>query len=83
MTSGKQPVLAMPPLAVEAKPAATGVKEGNDALMAAFAKGNTAAAVAVYSDDAILFPPHKTRVTGRKAIEAFWREAMKAGICKK
>jgi ketosteroid isomerase-like protein len=80
VTPGKHGVLPMPPLPAEPKPASTAIKEGNAALMAAFAKGDPVAAAAVYSEDGALFPPGKAPVVGRKAIEAFWRDTMTAGI---
>jgi hypothetical protein len=71
ITPGNQEVLPVPPLPGEENSAAAGIKEGNAALMAAFAKGDAMAAAAVYSDDGILFPPGKAPVKGKKAIESF------------
>jgi uncharacterized protein (TIGR02246 family) len=47
----------------------------NDKWMAAFDKGDAAAVATMYAEDAVVLPPGHAMVRGRKAIEAFWKEA--------
>jgi uncharacterized protein (TIGR02246 family) len=47
----------------------------NDKWTAAFNKGDAAAVAAMYAEDAFVLPPGHAMVKGRKAIEAFWKEA--------
>jgi uncharacterized protein (TIGR02246 family) len=47
----------------------------NDKWTAAFNKGDSAAVAAMYAADAFVLPPGHAMVKGRKAIEAFWKEA--------
>ena len=64
----------------QGKDAPTGIKEGNELLMAAIMKQDAAAAAALYTDDAELFPPGQERVAGKKAIQAFWQTALNSGL---
>lgn len=48
----------------------------------AFAQRNTAAIADLYTEDAKVFPPGSDIVSGRVAIEEFWRGAMEAGIAR-
>jgi uncharacterized protein (TIGR02246 family) len=51
------------------------IEKLNDAWTAAFNKGDAAAVVALYTEDAYVLPPGSGMVKGRAAIEAFWRQA--------
>jgi ketosteroid isomerase-like protein len=51
------------------------VAEGNRKFGAAAGRKDYAGLAALYSDDAKLLPPDAPIVTGRKAIEEFWRAA--------
>jgi ketosteroid isomerase-like protein len=44
------------------------------------AKGDAAAAAAVYAEGAILLPPTGEVIRGRKAIESFWRSGIEIGV---
>jgi ketosteroid isomerase-like protein len=57
------------------------VKATNDAFADAIARGDAAAAAAVYAEDARLLPPGAEPLTGRIAAERFWREGIEAGVC--
>ena len=46
----------------------------------AFDSGDAAAAAALYTDDAMLFPPNMEPVSGSSAIQAFWAETIAAGM---
>ncbi len=43
-------------------------------------RGDAAAAADFYTDDAKLLPPNVEMVTGKQAIEDFWKVAMAMGI---
>jgi ketosteroid isomerase-like protein len=53
----------------------------NDGFADAIARGDAAAAAAVYSDDARLLPPGSEALRGRCAAERFWRDGIEAGLC--
>jgi uncharacterized protein (TIGR02246 family) len=46
----------------------------------AFNGGDSAGVAALYAEDAALFPPGAARVDGRAAIQAFWQNALDAGM---
>jgi uncharacterized protein (TIGR02246 family) len=49
------------------------IEAANKAFMQAFARGDAAALAAMYSDDAIAFPPSGKPTQGRQAIGALWQ----------
>jgi ketosteroid isomerase-like protein len=57
------------------------VKATNDAFADAIARGDAAAAAAVYAEDARLLPPGAEPLAGRTAAERFWRGEIDAGVC--
>ena len=52
----------------------------NQHFMDAFKRGDAAGISALYTDEAKLLPPGNQMVSGREAIESFWRGAMNMGI---
>jgi uncharacterized protein (TIGR02246 family) len=56
------------------------IEARNQEFMAAFKRGDAAGVAAGYADDARLMPPGGQAVTGRQAIEQFWRSVMDAGV---
>ena len=56
------------------------VAENNDAFADAIARGDSAAAAAVYAEDAKLLPPGSDPLDGRLAAESFWRERIEMGV---
>ena len=50
------------------------------AFVDALARGDAAAAAAVYTETARLLPPESEPMEGRPAIEAFWRAGIESGI---
>jgi uncharacterized protein (TIGR02246 family) len=54
------------------------VNEGNRKFSAAAARKDYAGMAALYTDNAKVLPPDAPVVTGRKAIEEFWRTAATA-----
>jgi ketosteroid isomerase-like protein len=52
----------------------------NRAFMAAFEKGDAAAAAETYSAEGQILPPHQEPMTGHDAIRAFWQGAMDMGV---
>lgn len=56
------------------------IERVNAQFAEAFNRGDVAAAVAVYSEDASILPPGSERITGRGSIRRFWQEAMDSGI---
>ena len=45
----------------------------DEAFASAFNAGDAAAAAALYADDAVLMPPNAPAVTGKEAIQSFWK----------
>jgi uncharacterized protein (TIGR02246 family) len=56
------------------------IDAANQKFVATFAKGDAAAVAALYTTKATLLPPGAPAAAGRPAIEAFWAEAIKAGL---
>ncbi|WJR79274.1 SgcJ/EcaC family oxidoreductase [Bradyrhizobium sp. NP1] len=54
------------------------IDEANRSFGAAVARKDYAALAALYTEDARLLPPDAPIVSGRKAIEGFWRSAADA-----
>ena len=52
----------------------------NRAFMAAFEKGDAAAATEAYSSEGQILPPHHEPLTGADAIRTFWQGAMDMGV---
>lgn len=48
--------------------------------MDAFNRGDLAAAMAVYTEDAIILPPNADMIKGKQAIQSFWQGAMDMGV---
>ncbi len=46
----------------------------------AYGRGDAAAVAQLYTEDAQVLPPQSEPISGRQAIESFWREAMDTGI---
>ncbi len=59
---------------------AEAIKAGNKALCAHLAAGDAAAMAGCYTADAVVMPPNARACKGRRAITAYWRDAMAAGV---
>ena len=66
--------------APKADPARAPIEKQGAAFAEAFNRGDIAAVAAMYSDDAIVFPPDGDMVQGRSAIEALWKETRDSGV---
>ncbi len=66
--------------APKADPARAPVEKHGAAFTDAFNRGDIAAVAALYSDDALVFPPDGDMVQGRSAIEALWKGTRDAGM---
>ena len=55
------------------------VDEANRRFMEAFERGDAASVAALYAEDAVVLPPDAPMISGRAAIEEFWRGLMAAG----
>jgi uncharacterized protein (TIGR02246 family) len=66
--------------APKADPARAPIEKLGAAFADAFNRGDTAAIAAMYSDDAIAFPPDSDLVQGRSAIEALWKTTRDSGM---
>ncbi len=81
-------ILALSPNAYAASKERTGgVREARAAIEAANAKfsealerGDAKALAAMYTPDAIVFPPESEMVKGREAIEEFWKATRASGV---
>jgi uncharacterized protein (TIGR02246 family) len=58
------------------------IQEINHQFMNAYNSGNAAGVAALYTSDAILYPPNSDVVKGTDAIQTMWEESIKAGISK-
>jgi uncharacterized protein (TIGR02246 family) len=56
------------------------VAAANENFMAAFKKGDAAGMAALYTVNGQVLPPNGDFVTGKAAIQAFWRAIMDMGI---
>lgn len=56
------------------------IEQRNQEFMDAFNRGDAAGVAAAYTDDARVLPPGGNPVSGRAAIEQFWKGAMGTGI---
>ncbi len=57
-----------------------GLKAMQDVWQSAFDAKDPAALAAIYAEDGALLPPNSETISGRAAIEAFWREFQASGI---
>ncbi|HEY3542932.1 MAG TPA: DUF4440 domain-containing protein [Gaiellaceae bacterium] len=57
-----------------------GVRNAAVALADAVARGNAAAAAALYAEDGKLLTPAAALFAGRRQIEAYWREGIAIGL---
>ena len=53
----------------------TGVAFGD-----AYNSGDAAGLAALYTDDAVIYPPGAESLVGKTAVEAFWKAAMDSGL---
>ena len=58
------------------------IEKANAAFEAEFEAGKSAALGAMYTEDAIAFPPGAEMVKGRSAIAQLWKETMGSGVKK-
>ena len=61
------------------KEARAAIDAANAKFSEAFARGDTKALAAMYTSDAIVFPPDSEMVRGTEAIENFWSATIKSG----
>ena len=57
-----------------------GIRKSTTALADALARGDAAGAAALYADDGRLLTPAAELITGRRQIEAYWREGIGFGL---
>jgi ketosteroid isomerase-like protein len=67
-------------LGAQKSDAKAAIEAGNKRFVAAAAKGDAAGIAAVYTVDAIAFPPNEPVVKGRAAIQKMWKGVLDAGI---
>lgn len=80
-------LLVVPSASADSKPQDAGVQEvraaiekANAKFSEAFARGDAKALAAMYTTDAIAFPPDSEMVRGNEAIGAFWKAAHDSGV---
>jgi uncharacterized protein (TIGR02246 family) len=56
------------------------IRKLTKAFVEAYNREDAAAAVEVYADDAKVLPPNMPLVSGKPAIQAFWKMAMDMGV---
>jgi len=56
------------------------IEASNGRFLEELARGDAAAAAAVYAEGAVLLPPTGELIRGRKAIESFWRSGIEIGV---
>jgi uncharacterized protein (TIGR02246 family) len=52
----------------------------NKGFVEAFNRGDLAAAMRVYTEDATILPPNTEMIKGKKAITAYWQGALNMGV---
>jgi len=52
----------------------------NKGFVEAFNRGDLAAAMSVYTEDATILPPNTEMIKGKKAITAYWQGALDMGV---
>jgi len=67
------------PVGTEASASRTELGQMNRDFAAALNAKDAKAAAALYTEDAVLFPPGESVVQGRAAIEEYWRGALESG----
>jgi len=72
-------VLAIPVVAEDVMDRES-IDRANARLVELQKQGDAAGMGEMYTEDAILLPAGSDRIAGRKAIEAFWREKLGAGV---
>ena len=60
--------------------ARAGIEEGNAKFSKAYERGDSAAVAALYTQNAIVFPPGGEMVKGRQAIGEFWKATRDSGV---
>lgn len=58
----------------------TQIDRVNASFAAAFRRGDSTGATAVYSDAAQILPPNLPMMSGKQAIQSFWQGAMEMGV---
>jgi len=56
------------------------MSEGTRRFVEAYNRGDAAAAADGYTEDAKLLPPNREMVSGKRAIQEFWKTAMDMGV---
>ncbi|MBX3028363.1 DUF4440 domain-containing protein [bacterium] len=56
------------------------IEAANAAFSAAFARGDAKALAAMYTSDAIIFPPDSEPIRGNEAIGEFWKATRDGGV---
>ena len=57
-----------------------GIPATNGQFIALLAGGDASGLAALYTDDAELYPPHRTGVSGAEAIVGFWQGIIDRGV---
>ena len=60
--------------------ARAGIEAANAKFSEAFARGDAKALSAMYTSDAIVFPPDSEMIRGNEAIGAFWKATRDSGV---
>ncbi len=56
------------------------MSEGAKRFVEAYNRGDLAALVDIYTEDAKILPPNQEMVSGKRAIQEFWKTAMNMGV---
>jgi len=56
------------------------IDKGNAAVIAAYAKGDTAKIASLYTADGVIIPPGGAIIKGQAAVAAFWQGALDGGL---
>jgi ketosteroid isomerase-like protein len=58
------------------------IRQRNMEFLRRFAQGDAAGVAALYTPDAVVFPPNMEMMTGRDVIATLWQGAMNMGVTK-
>jgi uncharacterized protein (TIGR02246 family) len=72
--------LAVPVASFAADAARAAIEAANGRFVELYGKGDAAAVAGLYTEDAQVLPPNGDVVTGRAAVQSFWKGVMDAGV---
>jgi ketosteroid isomerase-like protein len=73
-------LLVVSPISAQQKDARAAIEAGNKKFAEAVGRGDAAALAALYTKDAMVFPPNADITRGQEAIKGLWQSVIGSGI---